>query len=345
MPIRKENIKTNALPIIISVLALCRNPAGALVDSKSYDEIREEMLSDVKEAIGASYSEEEHGLIQAINAYNELSKSSNLLNERMSEWFGIYFPEVRIASQKSIAEVALLLCKPEGATEEEILAIIPDKDKASSIYRKVGSTMGRHANPEEKTALSAFAASGLDLMNSLEGLEGYINAAAKRIMPNLTYLTEGKISAELLSKAGSMEKMSMMPASTIQLLGAEKALFKHIKFGSRPPKYGVLFKLPVINNARKDLRGKIARAYAAKMCIAVKADHITKNFIADKLKEKLDITVEEINKKPPSQRENRGYGKDGFPQRQRFNPQVRGGVKPRRKFNQGGKRWGPRQNR
>ena len=75
-------------------------------------------------------------------------------------------------------------------------------------------------------------------------------------MPNVTYLTDEKIAAELLAKAGSMERLALLPASTIQLLGAEKALFKHIKYGSKPPKYGVLFKLAEVTSAPKDQKAE-----------------------------------------------------------------------------------------
>ncbi|MCL5102333.1 MAG: C/D box methylation guide ribonucleoprotein complex aNOP56 subunit, partial [Candidatus Marsarchaeota archaeon] len=122
--------------------------------------------------------------------------------------------------------------------------------------------------------------------------------AVHRMLPNAAYITEDKIAAELLSKAGSMERLATFPASTIQLLGAEKALFKHIKFGSKPPKYGVIFKLPEIANARKDVKGRIARLYAAKLAMALKADYYTHNFIADKLKKDIEDGIKRINDSP-----------------------------------------------
>ena len=128
-------------------------------------------------------------------------------------------------------------------------------------------------------------------------MTAYIKSAANSIMPNVTYLTDDKIAAELLAKAGSLERLATMPASTIQLLGAEKALFKHIKFGSKPPKYGIIFKLPAVTSAQREKKGMVARAYATKICIALKADYFTKKFIADKLKETLDGNIEKITQK------------------------------------------------
>ena len=109
-----------------------------------------------------------------------------------------------------------------------------------------------------------------------------------------------------------------MPAGTVQLLGAEKALFKHIKFGSKPPKYGILFKLPEVTNAPREIRGRIARVYATKICIALKADHFSKNFIAEKLKKDLDTSIKRIKEspvKPKNETPDRGFEKKGFQRR------------------------------
>ncbi len=268
--------------------------------AEDFDKLRERALGEARSAVTRAYAEEDHALIQAINSYLELSKSQNLINQRLTEWFGVYFPEVRIVSQKAIAELAILFAKHEGKepSEEELEGIFDEKGYAKIIIEKMRTTQARRGEEKERQALGSFAVTIKSTYETMELLDKYIDEAAKRVMPNVTFLTESKIAAELLSKAGSMEKLANMPASTIQLLGAEKALFKHIKFGSKPPKYGVLFKFPIINNARGDLRGRIARAYAAKIAIALKADHYSKNFIAEKLKEKLDETVKKISAMP-----------------------------------------------
>jgi nucleolar protein 56 len=94
-------------------------------------------------------------------------------------------------------------------------------------------------------------------------------------------------------------------------LGAEKALFKHIKFGSKPPKYGILFKLPAVTNAQREKKGRIARAYATKISIALKADHFSKNFIAERLKESLDHSLKKIEEQEiaPRPRQEQQFGR------------------------------------
>ncbi|MDE1865695.1 MAG: NOP58 family protein [Candidatus Micrarchaeota archaeon] len=255
------------------------------------------MIKAAKGDIKAAYGNEEYILIQAINAFNESSRSYNLMYERLSEWFGIYFPEVKVASPAVLAELAISMCNGEELDRKTIEKIVDDPEKAESIFEKAKETMGRKPEGDEKDAVAAFAGLAKDMGKGIQGLDEYIKSAAKRIMPNVTHLTEDKIAAELLAKAGSLERMATMPASTIQLLGAEKALFKHIKFGSKPPKYGIIFKLPAVTAAQREKKGMVARAYATKIAIAVKADYFTKKFIADKLKESLDGSIEKITAK------------------------------------------------
>jgi len=267
-----------------------------------FEEMREKMIKKAKEGITSAYSNEETALMQAINAYLETNKSYNLAFERLSEWYGIYFPEIKVASPKALADLAIVLNEKGGISKEKINEIINDDQKSESIYNKARSTIGREMNANEQKALVGFARMSNSLYDTLVALESYIKLASTAIMPNATFLTDEKIAAELLSKAGSLERLATMPASTIQLLGAEKALFKHIKFGSKPPKYGVLFKLAEVSNGPRDRRGRIARVYATKISIALKADYFSKNFIAEKLKEDLERSIKKIKEAPARER-------------------------------------------
>ncbi|MEF8848595.1 MAG: C/D box methylation guide ribonucleoprotein complex aNOP56 subunit, partial [Candidatus Thermoplasmatota archaeon] len=102
------------------------------------------------------------------------------------------------------------------------------------------------------------------------------------------------IGARLISLAGSLEKLALMPSSTIQVLGAEKALFRFKKQGGRPPKHGVIFQHPLINKSKKSDRGKIARVLAGKISIAAKGDYFTHRDISSRLEKELNERVEEI---------------------------------------------------
>ena len=197
----------------------------------------------------------------------------------------------------TLARLAMAL-NSGGIDRAAIEEAIKDNDKTEEVHTKAQSTIGRHMEIDESKAVIGFSKMVISLSESLEELDAYIKTAANRIMPNVTYLTDHTIAAELLARAGSMERLATMPAGTIQLLGAEKALFKHLKFGSKPPKYGILFKLPEVTNAQREIRGRIARVYATKICIALKADHFSKNFIAEALKKSLDESIKRIKEKP-----------------------------------------------
>jgi nucleolar protein 56 len=125
-------------------------------------------------------------------------------------------------------------------------------------------------------------------------LEKQIETDIERVAPNTSKIVGPLIGARLISIAGGMERLASIPASTIQVLGAEKALFRFKKEGGKPPKHGVIFQHPLINKSPRSMRGKIARLLAAKISIAAKADVFTKRDISKALKEDLDKRIEEI---------------------------------------------------
>lgn len=134
----------------------------------------------------------------------------------------------------------------------------------------------------------------LTIKNNIEKLEKLIKEDMSRIAPNITSVIGPILGARLIAQAGSLEKLAMLPASTIQILGAEKALFRFKKEGGTPPKHGVIFQHPYIKKAPKKYRGKIARVVSAKISVAAKADAFTHREISDKLKEELETRIKEI---------------------------------------------------
>lgn len=118
-------------------------------------------------------------------------------------------------------------------------------------------------------------------------LKQQIESAVTDLAPNTTELVGPMIAARLIAHAGSLRKLAMLPSSSIQLLGAEKALFRFKKQGGKPPKHGVIFQHPLISKSPYARRGKHARLLSAKIAIAAKADMFTKRFIAPMLKDQL----------------------------------------------------------
>ena len=134
------------------------------------------------------------------------------------------------------------------------------------------------------------------------------------LAPNLKNILTAIIGARLIAKAGSLLKLAQMPSSTIQIIGAEKALFRALKTGARPPKHGLLFQHPSVNSAPKWQRGKIARALSAKIAIAVRIDVYRNasldNSLLDKLTKRIE-TIQRIYHEPPK-------GRESFDERPRF---------------------------
>lgn len=136
----------------------------------------------------------------------------------------------------------------------------------------------------------------MTIKKEMKILEDKIEEDMKNFAPNTSNIVGTMIGARLISSAGGLEKLAMMPASTIQILGAEKALFRFKKEGGKPPKHGYIFQHTYINKSPRGIRGKIARVFASKISIASKADVFTKRNISKELKEELEERIKDIRK-------------------------------------------------
>jgi nucleolar protein 56 len=148
--------------------------------------------------------------------------------------------------------------------------------------------------PNSKQKMLPLNKTFLLINEEIKFLEEQIENEMKKIAPNLNHIVGSLIGARLISLSGGIKKLAMLPSSTIQILGAEKALFRYKKEGGKPPKHGIIFQHPYINRAHKNVRGKIARIFAAKIAIAAKADAFTKRDISNELKKNLNNRIKEI---------------------------------------------------
>ena len=147
----------------------------------------------------------------------------------------------------------------------------------------------------------------LDLHELRKNLEEHVESEMNVVAPNISAILGTAVGARILGRAGSLTKLASMPASTVQVIGAEKALFRSLKTGAQPPKHGILFQHTLVHAAPRWQRGKIARAIAAKAVIAARVD-VYGEGINETLLEKLDIRVNEIGKKyetPPERKTER----------------------------------------
>ncbi len=242
--------------------------------------------------------------VQAIRAIDDIDKTINLYVARLREWYSLHFPELDelVREHLDYAKIVHELGHRSNITVDNLKKLGFSEEKAKRIAEAAAKSMGADLSDFDIEYIKTLAGIILDLYKLRETLGEYIEAVMKEVAPNITALVGPKLGARLLSLAGGLENLAKLPASTIQVLGAEKALFRALRTGGKPPKHGVIFQYPAIHRSPRWQRGKIARALAAKLAIAAKVDYFTGRFIGDKLKEELEKRIEEIKKlysKPP----------------------------------------------
>jgi nucleolar protein 56 len=249
------------------------------------DIYREATINLAKAAVKASIGPDVH-LGQAVRAYDDLVSTNNLLSERLREWYGLHFPELEnvLGGDAYVRAVANI-----GARA----------DVLSSMNLKMDS-IGSEIEPEDLSSLRTLASALRECMESRGKIERYLELRMNDVAPNISALVGPVLGARLIMQAGSLQRLASMPSGTIQLLGAEKAMFRHLKEGSRPPKHGILFQHPSVHVAPPWQRGAIARALASKLCLAARADTYSHNDISAILKEQLEKRIAEIKKQHAS---------------------------------------------
>ncbi|MFC1768741.1 hypothetical protein ACFLZX_03165 [Nanoarchaeota archaeon] len=231
--------------------------------SKRYHDINLKFTKEsIKKCIG-----EEFLIIEAISNIDDITKSMNSLTKRLREWFALNNPEYENKEHDNPLFIKNIL-----------LNKIPKKE----------SPMGANLSKEDLQPITNLAKS----IESLDKLrfqhEKYLESIMSRYCPNLKAVAGTIIGARLIVHGRSLKRLVMLPASTIQLLGAEHALFRHLKTGARAPRHGLIIADPLLVSAPQNMHGKIARNIADKISIAVKIDYFKGEFIGDKLRKELE---------------------------------------------------------
>ncbi len=206
-------------------------------------------------------------LIQAINAIEEVEESVVKLNERLREWYPIHFPELDLVrNQEKYAEVVAQYGDRDSIVDSGVLTEVLNED----IHLE--TSLGSDISPEDLEILQEFARSLQSLMLTKKSLNSFVDKRMGELAPNLRELAGASLGAKLISHVGSIKRLAMLPSSTIQIIGAEKALFRHLKTGERPPKHGLIYQHPDVRGSKWWIRGKVARLLAAKISLAVRKD-------------------------------------------------------------------------
>ncbi|MEM1663069.1 MAG: C/D box methylation guide ribonucleoprotein complex aNOP56 subunit [Pyrobaculum sp.] len=245
-------------------------------------------------------------IAQAISTLDDVDKILNLIASRIREWYGLHFPEVEelVRDNREYVKIVYYIGHRSKVDGEALRKILPDlpEERARRIIEAAKKSIGAEMSEWDLDQLKTYAEVYLKLDSYRESLATYIDEAMKEVAPNVRELVGPLLGARLIKLAGGLNRMAFLPASTIQVLGAEKALFRALRTGGKPPKHGVIFQYPEIFRSPRWQRGKIARALAAKLAIAAKADAFTGNFIAPRLKEELLKRIQEVKTlyaKPP----------------------------------------------
>jgi nucleolar protein 56 len=212
-------------------------------------------------------------IIQTINNIDEIVKITNLLAKRVREWYELYNPEI----SRSVAD------------HEKFVELITEKTKLellTSINLKPELSMGAEIGELNVKPILELAKELKSLYVYKKNESDYLETLMNVTCPNVTAITGALLGARLLALAGSLTHLVELPSSTIQLLGAEKALFRHIRTGARAPKHGILIEHPLVMTAEN--KGRAARMFANKISIAAKIDFYKGAFIGDKLKKDLE---------------------------------------------------------
>lgn len=264
------------------------------------DLLHEAMVEVAKGRMRRAVGPEDH-LRQAVGALDELQEQENALVERLREWYGLHFPE--------LAPVV------DVGTYVDLIAVHGKRERMPMAARE---SVGGDLAEREEQELKALAGLAKSVNGQRKALESYIERSVRELAPNVTDLVGPMIAARLVALAGGVNELARAAGGTVQLLGAERALFRHLRTGSRPPKHGVIFQHPWVHRAPRWQRGAIARALAGRITIAARADAYTKRRIAADLRKDLETTIEEIRRrkaKPsprrrgPDPRENRSRRK------------------------------------
>ncbi|HIP16617.1 MAG TPA: Pre-mRNA processing ribonucleoprotein [Methanothermococcus okinawensis] len=241
-------------------------------------------------------------IIQTVSALDDLDETLNLFSERLREWYSLYFPEMDkiVKKHELYAKLVSQFLKRENYTRTKLKEFLPSKT-AKTLSKAAKSSMGAELSEEDLSIIKGFADQIISMYNLRDRLLKYLGELMEETAPNLTKLAGVSLGARLISLTGGLERLSKLPASTIQVIGAEKALFAHLRLGADPPKHGVIFQHPLIQSSPWWIRGKVARALACKLAVGVRAD-VFGNYIADELLENLNKKVEEIKRKYPEPR-------------------------------------------
>ena len=275
----------------------------------------EEEISNFLQKFSIEYSkqqirdvsgQEDLQIIEGINSLDELDKAINILMARINEWYGLHFPELEnlVKDSNEYFKFVSLGLNRSSITEKDLVSFSFSEKKLDAIFSAAQDSKGGEINSKDLSIISILSENVINLVKVRDKMLNYINDLMNNVAPNLSAIAGPTIGARLIAKSGGLMKLAKLPSSTIQVLGAEKALFRSLKSGSRPPKHGIIFQHDKVHSSPKWQRGKIARSLASKIAIAARIDVFRGSKEID-IEHSLDERYREIQEKYASPVANR----------------------------------------
>lgn len=212
-------------------------------------------------------------IVQAVSLLDDLDKELNNYIMRCREWYGWHFPELGkiITDNLAFVRTVELMGIRENAKVTDLSDVLPEEVE-EKVKEAAEISMGTEISNEDITNIKHLCQQVVEIQEYRGQLYEYLKNRMIAIAPNLTILVGELVGARLIAHAGSLMNLAKHPASTVQILGAEKALFKALKTKHDTPKYGLIYHAQLVGQASSKLKGKVSRMLAAKAALATRVD-------------------------------------------------------------------------
>merc|ERR1712139_88400 len=205
---------------------------------------------------------------------DDLDKELNNFAMRLREWYGWHFPEMGkiITDNLAYARVVKHMGMKARAKDTNFEKVNVPDEIAAEVRAAAETSMGTEITDEDYANILTLCDRVVELTEYRASLAEYLKLRMNAIAPNLTAMVGELVGARLISQAGSLMNLAKAPSSTVQILGAEKALFRALKTKSNTPKYGIIYHASLVGQSAPALKGKISRVLAAKLSLCCRVD-------------------------------------------------------------------------
>jgi len=270
---------------------------GGIDESEYYLILNRLGIRITKQKIKEELSSLDHQIIKSIDYIDHANKALNILAPAIREWYSIHFPELNDLIEEHPVFMKIVSLQPDRRkmSEDALKEAGVSGSLARSILNAAKESMGADFDSKDLEVVRKVADNWISLYESRKDVESFIENLMRRKAPNLSSVVHPLVGARLIAVAGGLKRLASLPASSIQILGAHKAIFMHLVKGAKPPKHGILFQAKEVRTAPRKLRGKVARLLATKIAIAARVDAFGEGrFIGDQLRKEIDEKLREI---------------------------------------------------